>query len=42
MPSAKQKAAQTKFKKKIAEAKKIHKAHPGKKFSTCIKEAYKK
>ena len=31
-----------KFKKKIAEAKAIHKKHPGKKWGTCVKEAFKK
>lgn len=41
MASAKQIAARKKFKAKIAEAKKIKAKHPGKKFSTCIKEAYK-
>lgn len=35
-------AAKAKFKATIAVAKKIHKAHPGKKWTTCVKEAFKK
>jgi len=31
-----------KLKAGIARAKKIHKEHPGKKWTTCVKEAYKK
>jgi hypothetical protein len=31
-----------KLKTKMAQAKKIHKAHPGKKWTTCVKEAWKK
>ena len=30
------------MKKKMAEAKKIHEKHPGKKWATCVKEAWKK
>ena len=41
MPSAKQIAARKKFKKKVAEAKAMHKK-TGKKYTTCIKEVYKK
>lgn len=42
MATAKQKTAQAKFKAKIANAKKIHKANPKKKWATCVKEAFKK
>lgn len=42
MPTAKQKAAKAKFKAAIARAKKIHKDHPGKKWTSCVKEAFKK
>jgi len=40
--TAKQKAAQAKFKTNIAKAKKIKAAHPGKKWASCVKEAFKK
>jgi soluble cytochrome b562 len=39
--SAKQKTAQAKFKKMIARAKTIKKQNPGKKWTSCIKQAAK-
>ena len=42
MPTAKQKQAQAKFKKKVAEAKRIKARHPNMKFSTAVKIAYGK
>lgn len=42
MPSKAQTAARKKFKAKVEEAKKIQKKHPAKKWTSCIKEAYKK
>jgi hypothetical protein len=41
MASAKQKAAREKFKKKVTEAKHIQKKNPKKKWTTCMKEAWK-
>ena len=35
-------AQKAKFKAKIAEAKRIRAKHPGKKWTTCVKEAWKK
>ncbi len=42
MASEKQKSAQEKFKKKVEEAKAIKKKHPEKKYSECLKMAWKK
>ncbi|MEZ0610432.1 hypothetical protein ACAW74_18100 [Fibrella sp. WM1] len=39
--SAKQKAAQKRFKSKLVKAKKIYKAKPGMKWSTAVKQAFK-
>jgi hypothetical protein len=42
MTTQKQKTARVKFKKNIAKAKAIHKKSPGKKWATCVKQAFKK
>ena len=40
--SAKQRAQQAEFKRRIKMAKEIQRKHPNKKWSTCVKEAWKK
>ncbi len=42
MATEKQRKARAHFKEKMAKAKKIHKANPKKKWTGCVKEAFKK